>query len=105
MLKRLEWSETKRQANAHKHGIDFRDLSAIFDRPMLTRFDDRKDYGEDRWIGIGFLGQDVVVVVYTETKDEIIRIISARKANRRERRRFEKNVVDGLGPTQGPVGR
>ena len=57
---------------------------------MLTEIDRRTDYGEDRWIGIGFLRNGVAVVVWTERQDDIIRIISARKANRYERQRFEQ---------------
>ena len=62
----------------------------MFDLPMLTEIDPRTDYGEDRWIGIGFLRNGVAVVVWTERQDDIIRIISARKANRYERQRFEQ---------------
>ncbi len=53
-------------------------------------FLERTDYGEDRWIGIGFLGNGVAVVVWTERQGDVIRIISARKANRYERQRFEQ---------------
>ncbi|WP_225977495.1 BrnT family toxin [Nostoc sp. CENA543] len=46
--------------------------------------------GEDRWFGIGFLGNGVAVVVWTERKNNVIRIISARRANRYERQRLEQ---------------
>ena len=49
---------------------------------MLVELDDREDYGEDRWVGIGFLGNVVVVVVFTERRRDTIRIVSARKANK-----------------------
>ncbi|QMS89961.1 BrnT family toxin [Nostoc edaphicum CCNP1411] len=52
--------------------------------------DDCFDYGEDRWFGIGFLGNGVAVVVWTERKNNVIRIISARRANRYERQKLEK---------------
>jgi uncharacterized DUF497 family protein len=42
------WSESKRQANIQKHGIDFANLDDVFDGPMVTRQDDRTEYGEDR---------------------------------------------------------
>jgi uncharacterized DUF497 family protein len=57
---------------------------------MLIELDDRFDYGEDRWFGIGFLGLGIAVVVWTERKNNIIRIISARRANRHEQRKFEQ---------------
>lgn len=56
----------------------------------MNLLDDRIDYGEDRWIGIGFLGNGVAVVVWTERQGNVIRIISARRANRYERKRFEQ---------------
>ena len=62
---------------------------------MLTALDDRKDYGKDRWIGIGLLKSQVVVVVYTEQKDTI-RIISLRKALSDERKRYEQALRDRL---------
>jgi uncharacterized DUF497 family protein len=86
----FEWDEAKRSENIAKHRIDFADVSEMFDRPMLTELDPCTDYGEDRWIGIGFLQNGVAVVVWTERQDDIIRIISARKANRYERQRFEQ---------------
>jgi len=57
---------------------------------MLIELDDRFDYGEDRWFGIGFLGSGIAVVVWTERQKNTIRIISARRANRYEQKRFEK---------------
>lgn len=86
----FEWDEAKRSENIAKHRIDFADVPQIFDGPMLSELDERTDYGEDRWIGIGFLQNGVAVVVWTERQDDIIRIISARKANRYERQRFQQ---------------
>ena len=62
----------------------------MFDREMLIELDDRFDYGEYRWFGIGFLGLGIAVVVWIERKNNIIRIISARRANRHEQRKFEQ---------------
>jgi hypothetical protein len=81
----FEWDEAKNLANIRNHRIDFEDVLEMFDRPMLIEPDERFDYGEDRWIGIGFLKNGVAVVVWTERQDSVIRIISARKANRYER--------------------
>ena len=52
---RFEWSEPKNEINISKHGIDFADVKDMFNHPMLTMLDDREDYGEDRWIGIGWI--------------------------------------------------
>jgi uncharacterized DUF497 family protein len=62
----------------------------MFDGELLIELDDRFDYGEDRWFGIGFFGLGIAVVVWTERKNNIIRIISARRANRHEQRKFEQ---------------
>ena len=64
---------------------------------MLVALDDREDYGEDRWIGIGMLKTHVVIVVYTERGKDTIRIISMMKALTNERIRYEKVLRDQLG--------
>ena len=89
---KFEWDEQKREENIHKHGIDFYDVPMIFEGPMLIRLDHRHEYGEERWLAIGFLGPGAAVVVYVERKADTIRIISARKANRDERKRFENEL-------------
>jgi uncharacterized DUF497 family protein len=53
----------KNLENICKHRIDFADVPDIFDGSMLVELDERTDYGEDRWIGIGFLRNGVAVVV------------------------------------------
>ena len=85
---KFDWDENKNQINIKRHGFDFADAYKIFDHPMLVNLDSREDYGEDRWIGIGLFETQVVVLVFTEI-DEIIRIISFRKAIKDERERFE----------------
>ncbi len=57
---------------------------------MLVELDEREDYGEDRWIGIGLLRSIVVVVVFIEPRHDTIRIVSVRKANKYERTRYEQ---------------
>lgn len=89
----FEWDEAKNSENIRKHQIDFADVSEMFDNPMLIEEDDRFDYGEERWFGIGFLGNGVAVVVWTERHGDVIRIISARRANRYERKRFEQYLT------------
>jgi len=91
---RFEWDEEKNAVNIHNHKIDFADVPPIFSRPMLVELDEREDYGEDRWIGIGILRSIVAVVVFTEPRQDTIRIISARKANKHERKRYEQAVTN-----------
>lgn len=90
----FEWDEAKNLENIRKHRIDFADVPEIFNSSMLIELDERTDYEEDRWIGIGFLHNIVAVVVWTERQDDVIRIISARRANRYERQRFEQYLAD-----------
>jgi uncharacterized DUF497 family protein len=79
----FEWDETKRLTNLRKHGIDFADVPLIFNGYIVTFEDDRFDYGEQRLITLGLLQGKVVVVVHTE-REELIRIISVRKATKNE---------------------
>ena len=83
-----EWDEGKRQANLAKHGVDFADMDAFeWDTAAL---DMAEDHAEPRWIAIGFIGTVVHFVVFTERGDNI-RIISLRKATRREARNYGEN--------------
>jgi uncharacterized protein len=86
----FEWDEAKNFENIRKHEIDFADVLTMFDGEMLIELDDRFDYGEDRWFGIGFLGSGIAVVIWTERQKNVTRIISARRANRNEQKRFEQ---------------
>ncbi len=87
----FEWGNAKNRANIHKHGIDFNDVPIMFQYPMLVSRDPGGGYGEERWIGIGWIRALVAVVVYTERRGDVIRIISARKATREESRRYAEN--------------
>ena len=70
----FEWDEAKNIENIRKHRIDFADVPPMFNQPMLMELDQRLNYGEDRWFGIGFLGAGVAVVIWTERQENIIRI-------------------------------
>ncbi len=83
--------EPRRLSSLEKRGLDFADAELVFDGPMFTFEDDRRDYGEQRWVTIGFLRDKVVVIVHTETEDEI-RIISLREAKKDEQRLFSANL-------------
>lgn len=89
---RFEWDEHKNQINIRKHGIDFADAADIFKHPMLTMLDQREAYGEERWIALGWIHAVIGVVVYVERVDDVIRIISARKATKSEERRYEYSI-------------
>ena len=89
---RFEWDEGKNHANIRKRRIDFADVPSMFDGPMVVRLDARRDYGEDRMMGIGWLRESIAVVVFVEKGNDAIRIISARKATRHERERFREEI-------------
>ena len=80
---RFTWDEGKRTANIKKHAIDFAEAQKVFAGPTFTFEDARFDYGEQRWITIGLNDLTVVVIVHTETPDEI-HIIPMRRAERNE---------------------
>ena len=90
---RFEWDETKRRKNIKDHGIDFADLEPMFDGVTVTILDDRFDYGEDRFVTIGLLNVITLVVAHTEN-DEVIRIISARKATKNEEKKYFEEIGD-----------
>ena len=88
---RFIWHEPKRQENLTKHGMDFTDAARVFAGPTFTFEDDREDYGEQRWVTLGLLSAKVVVIVHTETEEEI-RVISMREANKDEQQLFFTNL-------------
>jgi uncharacterized protein len=84
----FEWDENKNVQNLKKHGISFEEAQEIFDGIVFTAIDERFDYGEIREISIGAIqGVVIVTVVHTE-RNQLIRIISARKATRQERETY-----------------
>lgn len=95
---RFEWDEYKNAENIRKRDLDFVDARQGFQRPVLRMLDDREDYGEDRWIGIGMLDSiRIVVVVFTELDENTIRTISMRKALAHERKRYQQAFRDEFG--------
>lgn len=90
----FEFDAAKQTSNLRKHGIDLNDAAYVFlDAKRLDLPDTRKDYGEDRRICTGQVLDRVWVVVYTQRADAI-RLISARKANEREKNRY--NALQAL---------
>lgn len=88
----FEWDERKNRINILKHGIDFSDAIDVFNHPVLLALDGRDDYGEERWIALGWMKATLGVVVHVERLGPIIRIISARKATKREAKRYEQSI-------------
>ena len=95
----FEWDESKNKTNIDKRDLDFADAWQIFDAPMLVDIDNREDYGEIRFIGLGFLKNFVVAIVFTEPDEQTIRVISLRRALKYEREQFEKYIANELGET------
>lgn len=88
----FEWDAAKASANIKKHGVSFEEASTVFDDPIAAIFDD-EDHSieEQREIIVGHSNQNrLLIVSFTERHDKI-RIISARKANKRERKDYEEN--------------
>jgi uncharacterized DUF497 family protein len=80
----FEWDDAKADENYAKHGVDFEMARHVFRDPFaLEELDTRDDYGEDRFILIGMVEGVLLVVVYTD-RDGRYRLISARRATRRE---------------------
>ncbi|MEW6129491.1 MAG: BrnT family toxin [Acidobacteriota bacterium] len=91
----FEWTPIKAKANARKHKVSFERAAEVFLDPLaLSIFDDAHSEKEDRWITLGKDKSDLLLVVIhtfneAEKDQSIIRIISARKANRNERKQYE----------------
>jgi hypothetical protein len=93
----FEWDEAKNLSNRRKHGVSFEEASAVFRDPLYVSVQDRTEDGELRWQTFG-ISDDWLLLAVTHTvreerdegkRVEIVRIISARQATRKERRRYE----------------
>lgn len=87
------WSERKRAINLKEHGLDFIDAPRVFEGMTYTFEDDRFGYGEQRFETLGLLAGVPVSIVHMETEDEI-RVISFRKATKREANLYFQQVQD-----------
>ena len=86
----FEWDPEKAAANESSHGISFAEAATAFGDPLsLTIFDPEHSESEDRFILLGESAFGTLVVVSHTSRNGTIRIISARRANRRERRQYE----------------
>jgi uncharacterized DUF497 family protein len=88
----LEWDQAKAKSNLEKHGVSFLTAAAVFKNERLERVDDREDYGEVRWIALGRVDIEVYRVIYTWRAENLVRIVSAQKANRDEEEIYYREI-------------
>lgn len=87
----FKWDPTKAALNARKHGVDFREAASVLDDSLSTTFPDVDHFGEEkRFVTVGVSTKQRVLVVSHTEKGQALRIISARRATRRERRFYEE---------------
>ncbi|HFD32927.1 MAG TPA: BrnT family toxin [Gammaproteobacteria bacterium] len=88
----FEWDDKKASQNIKKHGISFEEATTVFGDPFsITIYDPLHSREEDRFVILGMSDKNrILVVVHTERNDRI-RIISARKATKKERKQYESN--------------
>ena len=91
----FEWDEAKAHANLKKHHVSFEIAARVFLDPLALAYQDRIESGEQRWQTLGMVdGCLLLLVAHTVRHDEdieVIRIISARKADKKERKHYEEN--------------
>jgi hypothetical protein len=85
---KFEWDKQKRLTNIQKHNIDFADVTELFYQPHLIVEDERFDYEDERFWAIGFVKGQPTIIVHTYIGDDVIRIVSARKATRYEQQKY-----------------
>jgi len=90
VVEKLEWDEAKSARNRAERGFDFEFAKCIFEGDVLERVDARRDYGEERIVAFGKIEDEVVAIVYTR-RGTARRIISARRASRKEREAYHKS--------------
>lgn len=86
---KFEWDENKRLSNKLKHGFDFLDAHLVFTEEALIEEDQRKDYREKRYTLVGPMSNRLIIVIFSK-RDDGIRIISMRKANQREQKKYNQ---------------
>lgn len=90
----LTWDAEKRRSNLAKHGLDFADAQAVFRGAVLIFEDKRRSCGEQRFVALGMLKEIVVAIAFTEPEEDLIRIISMRKAIRNEQQIYFERLAD-----------
>lgn len=94
----FEWDEEKAQKNLRKHHVSFEEAALVFDDPLAVSRQDKIVNGECRWKTIGLVSGCLLLVVAHTIRDEesgaeVIRIISARRAEPKERRNYEHSQI------------
>jgi uncharacterized DUF497 family protein len=88
---RFEWDDEKAVSNLEKHGVSFGEATEVFYDPnALEGFDDDHSAGEYRFYIIGLSSRRLLYVIYAERQGDVIRIVTARKAAKREHERYEQ---------------
>jgi uncharacterized protein len=87
----VTYDPAKRDKTLNERGLDFADAQTVFDSLLIENPDLRFDYGEARFITVGLIRERMVVMVWTRRGDDC-HIISMRKANDREQRRYGKQL-------------
>ena len=90
---RFIWDNRKRALNLARHGFDFAEAPRVFEGSTFTFEDDRFDYGEQRFVTFGMLGDIVVSIVHAETA-RTVRVISFRRATTREQTIYYSQIRD-----------
>ena len=88
---RITFDPAKRDRTLAERGLNFMTAAEMFEQAHYTEVDDRRDYGEVRWISAGWIGPRMVIVVWT-LRDGARHVISMRKANDREQRRYRQHL-------------
>ena len=99
--KTFTWSDDKNRVNMKKHGLSFEEAVLVFLDPyMVVRYDDaHSSRNETRWKGIGVLGNDILLaVIFSEYRNDELRLISARKASKKEKENYGENIRQIFGP-------
>lgn len=91
-MRKFEWDEANTRADIRKHGVSVEIAKRVFDWPLLTSRDRRKDYGEDRFVSIGQVGDEALIVITHTRREARIRLISARPASRKEGQRCRDEI-------------
>ncbi len=88
----FQWDEKKRQKIIKERGVDILYAALIFENTVLTRVDNRENYGEIREISIGMILDECFIVVHTRVDNEI-RLITAWKGGRKEREQYQEGIA------------
>ncbi len=89
----FEWDENKNRQNQQKHGVSFEEAQEIFLGVVFTSISDKLDYGEIREVSIGTIQKVAIAAVVHTDRNGKVRIISARKATQKERRKYDEYLA------------